>query len=111
VGNIQDKYPKAKIHLSIKEQYKNMKYQLEKVPYTIQYAEEAIKRSGIDVIKKPVRGGTDGARLSYKGLPTPNIFSGAMNFHSKKEFVPLLALEKSVETILNLIQIFRERSE
>ena len=68
------------------------------------------ERTGIPVIKKPIRGGTDGARLSYKGLPTPNIFCGATNFHSKKEFLPVLALEKSVETIINLLQIFVEEA-
>ena len=110
IRDSQSKHPKVKIDLSIKEQYKNMRYELEKVPYTIQYAEEAIKRSGIQVIKKAARGGTDGARLSYMGLPTPNIFAGALNFHSKKEFVPIIALEKSVETILNLVQIIVEKS-
>ncbi|MHA1215661.1 MAG: peptidase T [Candidatus Hodarchaeales archaeon] len=110
VTELQQKYPEAKIEIDLKEQYRNMKYEIEKVPFVIQYAEEAIIRSGIDVIRKPIRGGTDGARLSYKGLPTPNIFSGAMNFHSKKEFVPVIALDKSVETILNLIEIYVEKS-
>jgi tripeptide aminopeptidase len=94
----------------MKEQYKNMKYQLEKVPHVIEYAEEAIKRAGVEIIRKPVRGGTDGARLSYMGLPTPNIFAGSINFHSKKEFVPVIAMEKSVETIVNLVQIYVEKS-
>jgi len=110
VNQTQMKYPKTKIELELKEQYKNMKYQLEKVPHVIEYAEEAIKRAGVDVIRKPVRGGTDGARLSYMGLPTPNIFAGSINFHSKMEFVPVIAMEKSVETILNLIQIYVERA-
>ncbi|MFX0205533.1 MAG: peptidase T, partial [Candidatus Hodarchaeota archaeon] len=110
VKDIQDQNPKAEIILDLKEQYKNMKYKLEEVPFTIEYAEEAIRRAGIDVIRKAVRGGTDGARLSYMGLPTPNIFAGSINFHSKKEFVPVIALEKSVETILNLIQIYVEKN-
>ncbi|MFX0066089.1 MAG: peptidase T [Candidatus Hermodarchaeota archaeon] len=110
VKDIQDQNPKAEIILDLKEQYKNMKYKLEEVPFTIEYAEEAIQRVGIDVIRKAVRGGTDGARLSYMGLPTPNIFAGSINFHSKKEFVPVIALEKSVETILNLIQIYVEKT-
>ncbi|MFX0085898.1 MAG: peptidase T [Candidatus Hodarchaeota archaeon] len=103
-------YPKANIELDVKETYRNMKYKIEEVPYAIEYAEEAIKRTGLEVIKKSIRGGTDGARLSYKGLPTPNIFAGSINFHSKKEFVPVIALEKSVETILNLIQIYVEKN-
>ncbi|MFX1504612.1 MAG: peptidase T [Promethearchaeota archaeon] len=110
IKQTQKRYPKTKIELNVKEQYKNMKYQLEKVPHVIDYAEEAIKRAGVDVIRKPVRGGTDGARLSYMGLPTPNIFAGSINFHSKKEFVPVIAMEKSVETILNLIQIYVEKT-
>ncbi len=108
--DIQQKYPESKIKLSIKESYKNMKYKIDEVPEIMEYAEEAIIRSGIPVIKKAIRGGTDGARLSYQGLPTPNIFSGALNFHSKKEFVPVIALEKSVETVINLIQIYVEKS-
>ncbi len=110
VNQIQKQYPKAQIVLDLKKQYKNMKYQLDKVPHVVEYAEEAIKRANIELIRKPVRGGTDGARLSYMGLPTPNIFAGSINFHSKKEFVPVIALEKSVETVLNLIQIYLEKS-
>lgn len=110
VREVQKQHPKAKIDLDMKEQYKNMKYQLEKVPHVVKYAEEAIKRTGVEVIRKPVRGGTDGARLSYMGLPTPNIFAGSINFHSKKEFVPVIAMEKSVETIVNLVQIYVEKS-
>ncbi|MCK4847632.1 MAG: peptidase T [Candidatus Heimdallarchaeota archaeon] len=105
------KFPKASIVLDVKESYKNMKYKIDDVPEVMVNAEEAIKRTGIPVIKKAIRGGTDGARLSYMGLPTPNIFAGAMNFHSTKEFVPVMALEKSVETIINLVQIFVEKAE
>jgi len=111
VGKTRLKFPKARISLDVKESYKNMKYKIDEVPEVIFNAEEAIKRVGIPVIKKPVRGGTDGARLSYMGLPTPNIFAGAMNFHSTKEFVPVKAMEKSVETIVNLVQIFVEKAE
>ncbi|MHA2225711.1 MAG: peptidase T [Candidatus Hodarchaeales archaeon] len=111
VSNFQQQHPKALIKLDLKDQYKNMQYKLNKVPYAIEYAEEAIKRAEVDVIRKPVRGGTDGARLSYMGLPTPNIFAGSINFHSKKEFVPVIALEKSVETVLNLIQIYVEKCQ
>ncbi|MFX0015217.1 MAG: peptidase T [Promethearchaeota archaeon] len=110
VKHTQERYPKAKIDLNLKEQYRNMKYQLDKVPHVVEYAEEAIKRTGVEVIRKPVRGGTDGARLSYLGLPTPNIFAGSINFHSKKEFIPVIAMEKAVETIVNLVQIYVEKS-
>ncbi len=111
VNQTLKQYPKAQIDLDLKKQYKNMKYQLDKVPHVVEYAEEAIKRTNIELIRKPVRGGTDGARLSYMGLPTPNIFAGSINFHSKKEFVPVIALEKSVEMVLNLIQIYLEKSD
>lgn len=110
VNSIQERFPRSKIILDLKEQYKNMKFKLFDVPFAIEYAEEAIRMTGIPVIRKAIRGGTDGARLSFKGLPTPNIFSGAMNFHSKKEFVPVIAMEKSVETVVNLVQIYVEKS-
>ena len=109
VKKAQQDFPKAIVELDLKETYRNMKYKIEEFPHVLEYAEEAIKRTGLKVIRKAVRGGTDGARLSYKGLPTPNIFAGSINFHSKKEFVPVIALEKSVETILNLIQIYLEK--
>ncbi|MFW9779920.1 MAG: peptidase T [Candidatus Heimdallarchaeota archaeon] len=111
IESVKERFPKAKIILDLKEQYRNMKLKLEDVPFAIEYAEEAIKMTGIPVIRKAVRGGTDGARLSYMGLPTPNIFSGAMNFHSKKEFVPVIAMEKSVETVVNLIKIYVDKSQ
>ena len=110
VADLQNQHPKATIDLSVKESYKNMKYKIEEVPEVIKNAEKAIERSGIPVVRKAIRGGTDGARLSYKGLPTPNIFCGAMNFHSKKEFLPVLALNKAVETIINLVQIYVEEN-
>ena len=110
IEKTQKKFPKADIALDVKESYKNMKYKIDEVPEVMQNAEEAIKRVGIPVIKKAIRGGTDGARLSYMGLPTPNIFAGAINFHSTKEFVPVVAMEKSVETIVNLVQIFAEKA-
>jgi tripeptide aminopeptidase len=109
-NEIQLKFPKAKISLSVKESYKNMKIKVDEVPEVVENAKEAIKRTGIDVIQKAIRGGTDGARLSFMGLPTPNIFCGALNFHSKKEFVPVIALEKAVETIINLAQIYVEKT-
>ncbi|MFX0094143.1 MAG: peptidase T [Candidatus Hodarchaeota archaeon] len=109
IQKVQSQYPKAVIEDEFQESYRNMKY---KIPdYVVEYAEEAIRRAGLNPIRKPIRGGTDGARLSYMGLPTPNIFSGAMNFHSKKEYVPVVAMEKAVETILHIIQIYVEKSE
>ncbi|RKY52588.1 MAG: peptidase T [Candidatus Neomarinimicrobiota bacterium] len=107
---IAAKYPKAKIDLDIKEQYKNMRFKLEEDLRTVEYALEAVKRTGIEPKLQIIRGGTDGAKLCYKGLLTPNIFTGGMNFHSKLEWIPLQAMEKAVETLVNLVQIWAEKS-
>jgi tripeptide aminopeptidase len=100
------RYLKADIDLDVKESYRNMKFKLDEKPRAVQYALEAVKRSGIEPIQKKIRGGTDGAMLSYKGLPTPNIFAGGMNFHSKKEYVPVKSMEGAVRTIIELVKIF-----
>jgi tripeptide aminopeptidase len=108
---VKKKYPKATIELKIKHIYNNMIEILNQNPIIIEIAEEAMKRAGIVVKRKPIRGGTDGSQLSFKGLPCPNLFSGGINFHSKKEFAPLLVMEKAVETIMNIITISVERFE
>lgn len=100
----------AKIDVEIKESYRNMKYAMDKDARVTEYAEEAIKRSGIHPKRSYIRGGTDGARLSFQGLLTPNLFDGSLNYHSKKEWIPLEWMEKSVETVLNLTDIWVERS-
>lgn len=110
VKRIQEKHPGSEIILNMKESYKNMKEILDQHPLVVDNAKEAIKRAGLSVIMKPIRGGTDGARMSFMGLPTPNIFTGGMNFHSKKEFIPIIAMEKAVEAILNIIEIFVEKN-
>jgi tripeptide aminopeptidase len=103
-------YPKASITLEIKESYRNMKYKLQEKPEVLEYALEAVKRTGIKPIRNLIRGGTDGARLSFMGLLTPNIFTGGHNFHSKKEWVSIQDMEKAVETIVHLVQIWNEKS-
>ncbi|MCU0800126.1 MAG: peptidase T [Candidatus Thermoplasmatota archaeon] len=103
------KYPKATIDLDIKESYRNMKYKLDEEPRALEYSLEAVKRAGVEPIKAIVRGGTDGSRLSYMGLPTPNIFAGGMNFHSKLEYVPAASLEASVRTIIELLKLYAEK--
>ncbi|MFA4973617.1 MAG: peptidase T [bacterium] len=100
----------AKIDVEIKESYRNMKYAIDRDPKVVSYAEEAIRRTGIAPRRNSIRGGTDGARLSFEGLLTPNLFDGSMNYHSKKEWVPLEWMEKSVETILNVTDIWVEKS-
>lgn len=109
VDEVRGLYPKADIDLDIKEQYLNMRYPIEKEPRLLQYAEEAIRRSGVEPHSKVIRGGTDGARLTYMGLLTPNLFAGGEAFHSKIEWVPVQVMEKAVETILHLAQVWAEK--
>ena len=87
-----------------------MKYKLDADPRVVEYADEAIRRAGLTPQRLPVRGGTDGSRLSFMGLLTPNIFNGSMNFHGKKEWVTLEWMEKSVETVLHLMDVWVERT-
>ena len=107
---IEKRYPGAKVAVEIKESYRNMKYKLDAVPHVVEYADEAVRRAGLVPQRLPVRGGTDGSRLSFMGLPTPNIFNGSMNFHGKKEWVPLEWMAKSVETLGHLCDIWVERA-
>ncbi len=103
-------YPRAVIDLEIKESYKNMKYRLNEDPRVVEYAVEAVKRAGVEPILTIIRGGTDGAMLSYKGLLTPNLFAGGMNFHSKREYVPVPSLEAAQRTIIELLKIYVEKA-
>lgn len=103
-------YPGSRVEISIREQYRNMKEILDQHPKVVAYAEEAIKRAGMKLRKFPVRGGTDGSRLSFMGLPCPNIFTGEMAFHSKLEYVSIQDMQKAVETIVNLAMIWEEKA-
>ena len=87
-----------------------MREVLDQHPRIVEHAREAIRRAGIEPIEKPIRGGTDGARLSFMGLPTPNLFAGEHNFHSRLEWVSVQDMEKAVEVIVNLAYIWAERS-
>jgi tripeptide aminopeptidase len=106
---VERKYPGASVTVDIKESYRNMRYALAAHQRVVEYAEEAIRRAGVTPVKSYVRGGTDGARLSFLGLPTPNIFDGSMNFHGKKEWVPLEWMEKAVDSVLCLLDVWVER--
>lgn len=108
---VVDKYPKAKLDFKIEESYRNMKYKLDEDPKVVEYALEAVKRSGFEPKLNIIRGGTDGARLSYQGLLTPNIFTGGHNFHSKLEWISVQDMEKAVKTIVNLVKIWAEKAE
>jgi tripeptide aminopeptidase len=109
VAQTQAKFPDVKISIEVKENYKNMKEVLKDYPELSDNAIEAAKRAGLKPFIKPIRGGTDGSRLTFKGLPTPNLFTGGQNFHGKLEFNSLRGLEKTTETLIHLVQIFAEK--
>jgi tripeptide aminopeptidase len=87
-----------------------MREVLDRHPMVVDHAREAMRRAGIESIEKPIRGGTDGSRLSFMGLPTPNLFAGEHNFHSRLEWVSVQDMEKAVEVIVNLARVWQERS-
>jgi tripeptide aminopeptidase len=103
-------HPGSSYKLTVKEQYRNMKVVLDKFPQVVKYAEQAIVRSGLELKKGSIRGGTDGSRLSFMGLPCPNIFAGEHAFHSKYEWVSVYDMHKAVETLINLACIWEEES-
>lgn len=103
------KYKRAKFEFIIKEQYRNFKKILDESPKLIEYAVEAVERAGLKPELKVIRGGTDGSRLSYMGLPCPNIFAGEHAFHSKLEWTSVQDMQKAVDVIINLAQIWYEK--
>jgi len=109
MAQTQAKYPRVKISIAVEENYKNMKEELKKFPELTENAFEAARRAGLKPFMDPIRGGTDGARLTFRGLPTPNLFTGGNNFHGKLEFNSRRGLEKTTETLINLVQIFAEK--
>ncbi len=102
-------YPGSSYELQVKPQYRNMKQELDKHPQIVEYGMEAIKRAGLEPKLCSIRGGTDGSRLSFMGLPCPNIFAGEHAFHGKQEWVSVQDMQKAVETILHLCMIWEER--
>ena len=110
VAKTAAKYPEVKITIEVKENYKNMKEVLKNFPELTNNAMEASRRAGVEPFLKPIRGGTDGSNLTFRGLPTPNLFTGGANFHGKLEFNSRRGLEKSTETLINLVQIFAEKT-
>lgn len=105
------KHAGASMEYTVQEQYRNMKDILLQHPQVADYAAEAIQRAGLQVIRESIRGGTDGSRLSYMGLPCPNIFTGMQNIHSKLEWVGVKDMEKAVETLVHLAQVWEENVE
>ncbi|WP_426326735.1 peptidase T [Pedobacter sp. R-06] len=109
VKKVMAKYPKSTYKINIKAQYRNMKQVLDQHPKIVQYGIEAIERAGVVAKQQSIRGGTDGSRLSYMGLPCPNIFAGEHAFHSKQEWVSVQDMEKAVQTIINIACIWEEK--
>ncbi|MEG0308906.1 MAG: peptidase T [Clostridium sp.] len=106
---LNKKYGEGTVEIAMKDQYYSMKEKIEPVMHIVDTAVEAMKALDIEPIVVPIRGGTDGARLSYMGLPTPNLFTGGLNFHGKFEFIPIEAMEKAVETIVKIITLYAEK--
>jgi len=103
---LNDKYGENTVELEMKDQYYNMKEKIEPVMHVIEIAKKAMEEVDVTPIINPIRGGTDGARLSYMGLPCPNIFTGGHNFHGKYEYIPTFAMEKAVDVILKIIELY-----
>lgn len=95
--------------IEIKDQYYNMREKVEPVMYIVEIAEEAMRRAGVTPKVQPIRGGTDGAQLSFKGLPCPNIFAGGLNFHGRYEFVPIPSMEKAADVIVEIARLVADR--
>jgi tripeptide aminopeptidase len=104
------RHPGARVEIAVEESYRNMKQVLDTTPEIAEFACEAVRRAGLEVRRRSIRGGTDGSRLSFMGLPTPNIFAGEHNFHSRLEWVSVQDMEKAVEVITHLAQIWEERA-
>ena len=105
------KFPGSKVEIEIKEYYRNMKYELDKHPKVMEIARKAMVDLGIEPITRPIRGGTDGSRLTMMGLPTPNIFAGGENFHSVKEYVSIQTMEKARDVILGICKLWAEEGK
>ena len=105
------RHPGASLSIAVAESYRNMREMLDGWPLVVERARAAMRRAGVQPIERPIRGGTDGARLSFMGLPTPNIFAGQHNFHSRLEWVSRQDMDKAVEVIVNLAEEAEEESK
>ena len=109
IKDVMKGFPRSSYRLQIKPQYRNMKLVIDRHPQLIDNAMEAIRRAGLKPVKSSIRGGTDGSRLSFMGLPCPNIFAGEHAFHSRQEWVSVQDMEKAVQTIVHLAMVWEER--
>jgi tripeptide aminopeptidase len=105
ISDVQKLFPQACITFTVTPTYRNMRTELDKHPHIIERLETAVKSTGVKPVWKPIRGGTDGSKLTALGLPTPNIFTGGCNMHSLTEWVSVDAMAKAAETIINLVSI------
>ncbi len=110
VKDVMKDYPRSTYRFEVKEQYRNMKQVIDRHPHILEYAIEAIRRAGLRPMRTAIRGGTDGSRLSFMGLPCPNIFAGEHAFHSRLEWVSRQDMEKAVQTIVHLAMIWEEKA-
>ena len=110
IGHVQRRFPQAKIQLDIEESYRNMRLVLEKQPEVVDYALEAVGRAGLRPKLTAIRGGTDGAKLCFMGIPTPNLFTGGHLFHSRLEWIAVEDMVSAVDTLVHLVQIWVEKS-
>ena len=110
VNDVMKDYPRSTYRMDVKHQYRNMKQVIDRHPEIVDHAIEAIRRAGLKPVRSSIRGGTDGSRLSFMGLPCPNIFAGEHAFHSRLEWVSVQDMEKAMQTIVHLAMIFEERA-
>ncbi len=111
VNKVNKEYGEGTVSIDVKDQYYNMREKVEPVKYIVDNAQKAMEQVGVKPLVKPIRGGTDGSRLSFMGLPTPNIFAGGHNFHGRFEFVPLESMQKAVEVILKIVELSAAEKE
>jgi tripeptide aminopeptidase len=105
---LNEKFGEGTVSVEITDSYYNLREKIEAVFHIVETAEKAIREVGLTPRIVPVRGGTDGSRLSFMGLPTPNLFTGGHNFHSRYEYIPVESLEKSVQVVLKIIEMYAQ---
>jgi len=110
VREVMEDYPGSSYTFAVKQQYRNMKVVLDRHPQIVENAIEAIRRAGMSPVRGSIRGGTDGSRLSFMGLPCPNIFAGGHAFHSPREWISRQDMERAVATLVELARVWEERA-
>jgi len=105
---VEAQFPGGRVELKKKKQYLNMRKKLDQSPAVLERVHEAARRAGVEPFSKPIRGGTDGARLTEMGIPTPNVFAGMHNFHSRLEWASAAEMTLAVDTLLELVKLWAE---